>query len=1136
MNIRGLGTPQKFLALKIFFFRARPKIVFIQETMHSSRVSIAFFRKMFPSWFMVATEANGLSGGLAGLWDPVWIKAKAFKCCVGIMMSALVRGHAFILNLLNVYAPCRNRSPFWERLFASEILDIDSLLLAGDLNVTLSPDECWGNCRKSDSLSDKLRLGFLSRNLVDVKPDHMKPTWENGRTGQAHIAKRIDRFLIKASVIEKWGMPFSSIANEYSSDHRPIVLEWRELQYRREYYFKFNGIFLEDKSFNDVITNKWMDMKGSASALFSTFREKIQCLKKTAKVWQSQKIKQDKEELLNIQKELDAITSSTFHCMSFEKKIHIRALEKRKHMLLLREEASWRLKSIALWLKEGDRNTKFFHNFANARRRRNSIWKIEDGNGGFLFSQEDISNEAARFFQKQYKRNQSNAGDMLWAADLMPEMFDGSTYENFIKPVTKEELLAIIKSSKKDKSPGPDGWPIEFFLHFYDLFKQDLLGMVEASRMSGNIHSALSSTFIALIPKKKNSKSFQDYRPIALCNSLFKIITKVIAERLKPILNLFITRDQHAFLKDRNIWDAVALTQESLFSLRTYNIKVAILKIDLKKSYDCVDGGLLRILLAKIGLRSKGNEWIMACVENVNFSIIINGIPSPFFKAERGLRQGCPLSPLLFILVMNTLSLHLNKAASELRYRLIKICKDFFLSHNLFMDDILIFAMLCKASWLCLYNILNKFQSASSICINKDKSKLYHNETDMELVIWIASLIGIEAVSIGNGIKYLGFSLKPIGNKKGDWSWLLDRFYKRISGWELRFLSLAGCFILVQAVLSQLAIYWAHLFSLPASIIKKMSTLAANFLWEGKSYQSKFHLVKMNSISKSRKSGGWGLLDLRNFGNALLCKSLLKGIFGSSILIGFDFIKDGMTSPFPPALVSFFHSRGIITWDKLIKSWSNSTPVWKDEADLFLPPHIRSSWSSIRLELQGLAIRCSGSKDVLAWYLPRAPSPACVKDLYAALSLGPEISNQQIFPFSLWKVTCPLKMILFSWLLFRKRNLTWEVLQKKGWQGPGKCALCQNAEEPNFHMFFQCPTSQQIWYELSISLDFPHYGFSSVQDGFFWWSDQMVPRRSMFIMVCWTIWKWRNESIFNCSRRPLSSLLLSIKAYLDSLG
>lgn len=224
-----------------------------------------------------------------------------------------------------------------------------------------------------------------------------------------------------------------------------------------------------------------------------------------------------------------------------------------------------------------------------------------------------------------------------------------------------------------------------------------------------------------------------------------------------------------------------------------------------------------------------------------------------------------------------------------------------------------------------------------------------------------------------------------MGNKKGDWSWLLDRFYKRISGWETRLLSLGGRFILVQAVLSQLAIYWAHLFYLPAPVIKKMKTFAANFLWGGKTYQSKFHLIKMDSIAKSKKLGGWGLLDMRTMGNSLLCKSLLGGIFGngpwssfinikylkgkniafwyrrnslgikrgsaiwlslrknqpfilrnfrwkifsgSNIFFGFDLIYNGLTPPCGQ-LVSFFHMRGFFTWDYLIKSWTNSTTVWK---------------------------------------------------------------------------------------------------------------------------------------------------------------------------------------------------------------
>lgn len=91
-------------------------------------------------------------------------------------------------------------------------------------------------------------------------------------------------------------------------------------------------------------------------------------------------------------------------------------------------------------------------------------------------------------------------------------------------------------------------------------------------------------------------------------------------------------------------------------------------------------------------------------------------------------------------------------------------------------------------------------------------------------------------------------------------------------------------------------------------------------------------------------------------------------------------------------------------------------------------------------------------------------------------------------------------------------------------------------EETNLHLFFQCQASQQIWYELSLSLDFPYQGFSAVQDGFFWWCTHSDARLTMFLLVCWTIWKWRNDSIFNSSRRPISSIVLSIKAFLDYLG
>lgn len=196
--------------------------------MHASSVEIAYFRKMFPSWHISALEAINLSRGLVVLWYPIWIKAKKYSCLVGILISVKMKGHKFPINILNVYAPYKNRLLFWENLFASEILDVENLLIAGDLNVTLNMDEIWGINKKKDPLAKRIKNELLSRNFVDILPPQVLPTWENGRIEKAYIAKRLDRFILHASLIDKLGVPFSSIENVFISDHRPILLGWKE--------------------------------------------------------------------------------------------------------------------------------------------------------------------------------------------------------------------------------------------------------------------------------------------------------------------------------------------------------------------------------------------------------------------------------------------------------------------------------------------------------------------------------------------------------------------------------------------------------------------------------------------------------------------------------------------------------------------------------------------------------------------------------------------------------------------------------------------------------------------------------------------------------------------------------------------
>lgn len=152
-------------------------------------------------------------------------------------------------------------------------------------------------------------------------------------------------------------------------------------------------------------------------------------------------------------------------------------------------------------------------------------------------------------------------------ASLFPQYVGEEEANELIAPITLEELEGVLKWFKKDKSLGPDGWPIEFYLTFSDFMAVDLLQVIEECRSSGWIYNAINTTFIALIPKNDSPSSFDEFRPISLCNCLYKIISKIIANHIRPILSWFILPKQFPFLEDRQIHEAIGSAQESIHSI-----------------------------------------------------------------------------------------------------------------------------------------------------------------------------------------------------------------------------------------------------------------------------------------------------------------------------------------------------------------------------------------------------------------------------------------------------------------------------------------------------------------------------------------------------------------------------------------
>jgi hypothetical protein len=291
--------------------------------------------------------------------------------------------------------------------------------------------------------------------------------------------------------------------------------------------------------------------------------------------------------------------------------------------------------------------------------------------------------------------------------------------------------------------------------------------------------------------------SINDFRTISLCNSVYK----VIATRIKPILFAHISKEQFGFLSNMKILYATGVVEESIHSIKVKKLKGMILKINLIKAYDRVDWTYLGLILFQIGLPLNVVNWIIACVTFVNFAVLINGSPAGLFKGFRGLIQGCPMSPLLFVLVIEGLNRFLGHYKEEGLFYRIKFTKNLNISHLLFVDDVLIFGRGRLKDQEILKYILQVLCDASGMEISEHKFVLIQNNVDTTLIRQIVLLFPFHIESLDSGLKYLGFFLNPNCYKKEDWGWLVWKIDKIMGLWTYKWISLGGRLNLLKYVL-----------------------------------------------------------------------------------------------------------------------------------------------------------------------------------------------------------------------------------------------------------------------------------------------------------------------------------------------
>jgi len=273
-------------------------------------------------------------------------------------------------------------------------------------------------------------------------------------------------------------------------------------------------------------------------------------------------------------------------------------------------------------------------------------------------------------FEERFKAT-PDLGVRLGAVELrsLPEEVSLRMIEVF----SEEEVREAVWNFEGTKSPGPDGFNFNFIKANWETLKEDVMGVVHSFHETGILPKGCNASFIALVPKVKDPTTIDQYKPISLVGAMYKIITKVMSNQIKTVLPMVIDENQSAFMQGRGLLESVLVANEVIEDVRRRRRRGVFLKVDFEKAYDSVRWSFLLDMLNRLGFHVRWIKWVQGCLESAAISFLVNGCPIEEFRPTRGLRQGDPMAPFLFLVVAEGLAGLVHSSSKENLLREVKV-------------------------------------------------------------------------------------------------------------------------------------------------------------------------------------------------------------------------------------------------------------------------------------------------------------------------------------------------------------------------------------------------------------------------------------------------------------------------------
>ena len=639
INVRGFGSPVKWRYIKDIIRKEGVRMVCLQEV----RMVNFSFNKCCQLWgdsdidYLYSEPSNG-AGGILTIWHN-----KFFLCSNRIISSrfnvfiGIFKENSIPVVIVNVYSSCNliDKMQMWEDLKKIRYKEpCKTWCMLGDFNSVRREGErkeingARGNKREMQGFNN-----FIDElELLDIPCIGRKFTWyrPNGKT-----KSRLDRVLTTLEWLQYWPGCKQYVLDRQISDHCALLLKSNVVDWGPK-PFRFLDIWQEDKEFDKFVKGKWESyvVKGNE---FAVVKEKLKMLKSDLKGWNKEVFGYTDKIKLDILRKIQELDMRDDLVDLEEDKIRERReLLSQLQDINVRNESLLQQKSRALWLKQRDTNSKYFHASIKWRRLRNEIKGIQCHNSGNWVEELNAVKELVKEFYKEKLTAIEDIGVRL--DNVHFEEITESDNRLLTDPFDEEEIKEAIWNCDGQKSPGPDGVTFSFIKMFWGLVNKEVVGALKYFHKEGKIPKGCNASFLTLIPKSENPQSLEEYRPISLVGCLYKIVTKVLSKRVKKVIEKVIDGSQSAFLSNRGLLDSVLVVNEVLDDLKRRRKSGVIMKLDFEKAYDSVSWEFLFYMMGRLGFCERWIQWIRACLESATISVLVNGSPTKEFKPSRGLR------------------------------------------------------------------------------------------------------------------------------------------------------------------------------------------------------------------------------------------------------------------------------------------------------------------------------------------------------------------------------------------------------------------------------------------------------------------------------------------------------------------